>query len=290
MFTQAHREISRLNPEDNFLFEERYKDDFDFPIHFHPEYEINFIHNAKNARRIIGDSTEEIGDLDLVLVGPNLVHGWELHNCKSKKIHEITIHIPQDIVTQRTLSSKIFKQLKDMLHRSKHGILFSRETALKIKPRLKALPKITGVSYYLEFLSILDHLAKSSNQRMLSNLRVETTDFQNSDQIKKVYNYIQKNFHRKITLDEISEIVNMSPTSFNRFIKHRTGQTFVSYVNHTRISYASRLLLETDLNIGEICYKSGFSNNANFNKLFKKNKGCTPKEFKKQFIKTKRVL
>lgn len=290
MFPEAHREISRLNPEDNFLFEERYKDDFDFPIHFHPQYELNFIHNAKNARRIVGDSSEEIDDLDLVLVGPNLVHAWELHNCKSKKINEITIHIPKDILTERTLSSKMFKPIKDMLNRSKHGVHFSRETILKIKPRLKTLPKKSGVQYYLEFISILDALAKSSNQRMLSNLSAEKTDFQNSHIIKKVYDYIQQNFNRKITLDEISEIANMSPTSFNRFMKNRTGKTFVSYVNHTRISYASRLLLDSNLSIGEICYKSGFSNNANFNKVFKKAKDCTPKEFKNQFIKTKRIL
>jgi len=290
MINNAHREITRLIPEDSFLVEERVKDDFDFPIHFHPEYELNFIYRGKGVRRIIGDHTEIIDELELVLVGPNVVHGWELHNCSCKEIYEITVHIHDDLLNEKTLSRRIFKPIKDLFNRAKHGILFSKETTVQMMPRLMALPRIHGIKYYLEFIAILDDLAKSENQKMLSNSSVEKTDFQNSDQIKKVYDYIQANFKRTITLNEISELVNMSPVSFNRFIKKRTGQTFVTYINRTRISFASRWLLETDLSIGEISFMCGFNNIANFNRLFKKEKNCTPKEFRHEFVGTKRVL
>jgi AraC-like DNA-binding protein len=82
----------------------------------------------------------------------------------------------------------------------------------------------------------------------------------------------------------------MSPVSFNRFIKNRTGKTFISYINDTRISFATRWLLETDQSIGEISFMCGFNNIANFNRLFKKAKKCTPKEFRNEFVGTKRVL
>ena len=85
MHKDIHREVTQLAPEDSFLVFDRVKDDFDFPIHFHPEYELNFISNGKGVRRIVGDSIEEIDALELVLVGPNLVHGWELHHCTSTK-------------------------------------------------------------------------------------------------------------------------------------------------------------------------------------------------------------
>ena len=290
MIQNAHREITRLIPEDSFLVEERVKDDFDFPIHFHPEYELNFIYKGKGVRRIIGDHTEEIEDLELVLVGPNIVHGWELHNCTCKEIYEVTMHIHNDLLGDKMLSRRIFKPIKEMFNRSKHGILFSRETTNDIMPRIMVLPRITGIRYFLEFVSILNDLANSEGQTMLSNSSVEKDDFHNSDKIKKVYDYIQENFSETITLNEISALVNMSPVSFNRFIKKRTAQTFVHYLNDTRISFASRWLLETDLSIGEISFKCGFNNIANFNRLFKKTKNCTPKEFKKQFIGVKRVL
>lgn len=103
------------------------KDKFDFPIHFHPEYEINFILNGKGVKRIVGDHIEEIEEIELVLVGPNLHHGWELHNCKNKKIHEITIQFHNNLFDETLLSRRIMMPIKDMFNRSIHGILFSKK-------------------------------------------------------------------------------------------------------------------------------------------------------------------
>ncbi len=290
MRSSVHREITQLSPEDSFLVYERIKDDFDFPVHFHPEYELNFISKGSGVRRIIGDHTNVIDDVELVLVGPNLTHGWELNKCTCKEIHEITIHIQHDLLNDKMLSRRIFKSIRDMFNRSKHGILFSQEITTKVKPRLMALPKLHGINYFLEFISILNELAVSENQTLLSTQFSEMNDFQNSESIKKVYEFIQENYHRKIALDEISQLVNMSAVSFNRFIKKRTGKTFINYVNDTRISYASRALIETEKSIGEISFQCGFNNIANFNRIFKRSKDCTPSEFRKEFVGMQRVL
>ncbi|OEK09501.1 transcriptional regulator [Flavivirga aquatica] len=283
MLDNIHREITQLTPEDSFLVFDRVKDDFDFPIHFHPEYELNFIQNGKGVRRIVGDNIEEIGDIELVFVGSNLIHGWELHKCESKKIHEITIHINHDLLGEKMLARNIFKPIKDMFDKSTYGILFSEKVSMEMVPRLINLTKIDGIDYYLEFISILYDLANSRNQRMLSTTFSQKRNFENSSKIKKVYEYIQNNFDKKISLKEISELVNMSPVSFNRFIKKRTGKTFVVYVNTTRISQASKMLLETDLSVAEISFKCGFNNIANFNRIFKKEKNATPSEFRAEF-------
>ena len=290
MRTSVHREITQLSPEDSFLVYERVKDDFDFPIHFHPEFELNFIHKGEGVRRIIGDHTNIINDVELVLVGPNLTHGWELNKCTCKEIYEITIHIQQDLLDEKMLSRRIFKCIKDMFNRSKHGILFSQEITMEIMPRLMALPKLHGINYFLEFISILNELAISKDQTLLSTQFSEMNDFQNSESIKKVYEFIQENYHRKIALEEISQLVNMSAVSFNRFIKKRTGKTFINYVNDTRISYASRALIESEKSIGEISFQCGFNNIANFNRIFKRCKECTPSEFRKEFVGMQRVL
>ena len=290
MRNEVHREITQLSPEDSFLVFERVKDDFDFPIHFHPEYELNFIYHGQGVRRIVGDHSGEITDIELVLVGPNLVHGWELYKCRCKEIYEITIHIQQDLLNDKMLSRRIFKGIRDMLNRAKHGILFSEASTLKVMPRLMALPQLNGIQYFLEFVAIMNELADSSDQKLLSTQASEFHDFQNSHSIKKVYEFIQENFHRKIRLSEISQLVNMSPVSFNRFIKSRTGKTFINYVNDTRISYATRWLIETEKSVSEISYDCGFNNIANFNRVFKKAKNCTPTEFRREFKGMKRVL
>jgi hypothetical protein len=57
----------------------RIKYNFYYPLHYHEEFELNFIKNAKGVKRVIGDPMEDIEDLELVLFGPNLQHVWHTH-------------------------------------------------------------------------------------------------------------------------------------------------------------------------------------------------------------------
>ncbi len=283
MSENINREITQLKSDDVFLIIDRVKQKFDFPIHFHPEYELNFILNGKGVRRVVGTSMEEIDDIELVLVGPNLEHGWETHNCTSQNIYEITIQFHGDLFNNKLLSLKNFKPLQDLFKKSKHGILFDRNTAMKLMPRIKELNSTDGVSDFIKLLKLLEELADAKAPRLLSSNVVRDSDYDNSDRIKKVQEFIKQNHSRKISLKEICALVNMSPSSFNRFIKKRTGKTFIEYMNDERISHAIKLLIETDMSIGEIAYKCGFNNIANFNRFFKKSKNVTPSEFKSEF-------
>lgn len=290
MENNVHREITPLTSQDCFIVFDRVKDQFNFPIHFHPEIELNFIANGKYVRRIVGDSMEEIGDLELVLVGPGLVHGWVQHNCTSINIHEVTIQFHSDLFNKEFLARSIMKPIKDMFDRAAHGILFSEEIGIRLAPRIKKVSKLTGMDYFLELQSIFYDLAISRNQRLLSTTTVRLEDFENSDRLKLLYNFIQDNYANKVSLTQVSALLNMSSVSFNRFIKERMGKTFVDYLNAVRIGYASQMLIEKDLGISEIAHRCGFNNIAHFNRIFKKNKGATPSKFRKDFSGIKRVL
>jgi AraC-like DNA-binding protein len=291
MTTQKfHREIPPLTKGDSFLVFDRLKDTFDFPIHFHPEYEINFIQNGKGVKRIVGDHIEEIEDVELVLVGPNLYHGWELNKCKNKDIHEITIQFHNDLFSESLLGRRIMMPIKEMFNRANHGILFSKKTGAELGERLSRISKRDGMDYFLEIISILHDMANSRNQRLLSTFTVDSDVFEDDDKMKLVYEYIQKKFSDKITLDDVSDVARMSPVSFNRFIKKRTGKTFVNYLNDIRIGYAARWLVEKDLSISEIAFKSGFNNIANFNRIFKSIKNTTPSQYRDEFYGLKRFL
>ncbi len=287
---KVHREITPLSNEDSFLVFDRVKNEFDFPVHFHPEFELNFINNCKGVRRIVGDSMEEIDDIELVLVGPNLYHGWETYNCTTKNIHEVTIQFQENLFNEAFLSRSIMKPIKDMFRRSTHGILFSKKTTKEAAPRILQVSKLDGIDYFLELMSILYDLANSRNQRLLSANTFRKENYDNNDNIKKVYDYIQENHSAKITLAEMADLVNMSGVSFNRFIKKHTGKTFVEYLNDVRVGYAARWLIEKDLSISEIAFICGFNSIANFNRVFKKCKNRTPSQYREDFIGIKRVL
>ncbi|KOS05862.1 transcriptional regulator [Flavobacterium akiainvivens] len=285
-----HREIPPLTKGDSFLVFDRLKDTFEFPIHYHPEYEINFILGGKGVKRIVGDHIEEIDDVELVLVGPNLHHGWELGRCKNKDIHEITIQFHNDLFSDAMLERRIMMPIRDMFNRSNHGILFSKKTGTELAERISRISKLDGMDYFLEIISILHDMANSRNQRLLSTYTVDNDVFEDDDKMKLVYEHIQKRFSEKITLDEVSDVASMSPVSFNRFIKKRTGKTFVNYLNDIRVGYAARWLIEKDLSISEIAFKSGFNNIANFNRIFKSLKNTTPSQYREEFYGMKRFL
>ena len=147
-----------------------------------------------------------------------------------------------------------------------------------------------GMDNFMELFSILYDLAISRNQRLLSTLSVQPANFEKSNKIKVLYEYVQKNYSNKITLSEAANLMNMSNVSFNRFIKKRTGKTFVDYLNEVRIGYASKFLVEKDLSISEIAFICGFNSIANFNRVFKKLKSRTPTQYRDDYSGIKRVL
>lgn len=278
------REIIPLTNSDCFTIFTRNKAEFDFPLHSHEELELNFVSNASGARRIIGDHIGIISDFELVLVGSNLPHVWETHQCKSKKITEVTIQFHKDFLDEKFLRRNQMSFMRKMFDLSSRGILFSEETIKNIMPRLQLLTQKQGFDSVLELLSVLHDLSVSRNMQSLSNSTFSNTEFSyNSRRIDHVMEYINQNFHKNITLAEVAKLVNMTEVSFSRFFKSRTGITFMDSLLESRLGQAARMLIDTTQSVSEIAYSCGFNNLSNFNRLFKKKKGCTPKEYRDDY-------
>ena len=283
------REITPLSQGDCLLVFDRVKSHFDFPVHFHPEYELNYIHAATDAERIVGDHKSYIQEYELVLVGPNVYHGWNNGKCKSNQLHEITIQFHRDLIHESLLARNMMKPIKEMLSRASGGILFDDHTARLIAPRLQELSQRNGMEAFIELISVLHILSVSSHQKVLCPVTVNTSDFANSDRIKKVYEYIAQNYQEKIKVSEMAQLLHMTETTLSRLIKQRTGRSFIDFLNDYRIGFATRWLTETNQSVAEIAFRSGFYNISNFNRTFKKSKGCTPGEYRGSFSGIKRV-
>jgi AraC-like DNA-binding protein len=281
------REITPLTQSDCFTIFARSKKEFDFPLHFHEEYELNFIQNAAGARRVVGDHVDEICDIELVLVGPNLQHGWFTHNCKGKTITEITIQFHGDLFDEKFLQRNQMSFIRTLLQQASRGVLFSEATALAIMPRLMQLPQRHGFDSVLELMSILYDLSTSRNLATLSHLSFHTDmPSYNSRRIERIMAFLNKEFSENITLADAAKIAGMAEVSLSRFFKFRTGKTFIDTLNEVRLGHATRMLIDTTNSINEIAYKCGFNNMSNFNRIFKKKKDSTPKEFRQNYTST----
>jgi AraC-like DNA-binding protein len=283
------KEITPLTQNDCFTIFSRVKDHFDFPLHFHEEFELNLVINAAGAKRIVGDNVEEIDDIELVLIGPNLTHVWLTHNCKDQEITEVTIQWHKDLFDDKMLKRNQLALIRRMFERSARGILFPKEIAQLVSKRLLAINQMQGFDSVLELMSILHQLSTSKSMRMLSDGTFNNDQVLNyhSRRIDKAYEFMNANFHKPISLRDISKLVSMTEVSFSRFIKKRTGNTFIDSLNEIRLGHATKMLIETTHSVAEISYNCGFNNISNFNRFFKKKKQCTPKEFRENFSGTR---
>jgi AraC-like DNA-binding protein len=282
--TKILKEITPLTQSDCFSMFSRSKKEFDFPLHFHEEFELNFIQNAAGAKRVVGDHVEEIGNTELVLVGPNLQHGWFTHKCSDKIITEITIQFHRDLFDEKFLNRNQMSFIRTLLQRSSRGVLFSEATTLSIMPRLIQLPQKHGFDSVLELMSILHDLSTSRNFRTLSDVSFNTETLSyNSRRIEKIMAFLNNNFNETVTLGDAAKIAGMAEVSLSRFFKLRTGKTFIDTLNEVRLGHATRMLIDTTNSINEVAYKCGFNNMSNFNRIFKKKKDSTPKEFRQTY-------
>jgi AraC-like DNA-binding protein len=285
------REITPLTSSDCFTIFSRTKSGFDFPLHTHEEIELNFIMNAGGARRIVGDHIGDIGELELVLVGSNLPHVWQMHKCESSDIKEVTIQFHKDLLDEKFLKRNQLSFICNMLERAAQGISFSKTTIAQLAPRLMVLNQKNGFDSVLELLSILHDLSISRNIQILSNSSFTNTNLSHhSRRIRVAVDYMKLNFHKPIKLTEVARLANMTEVSFSRFFKTRTGITFIDSLLELRLGHASRLLIDTNQSISEIAYSCGFNNLSNFNRIFKKKKGCTPQEFRENYSYDSRVF
>ena len=122
---------------------------------------------------------------------------------------------------------------------------------------------------------------------MLTDLLIDSNIIKNkedtSSPIFTAINYIQNNFREKITLDELANNSCLSLYYFSRLFKKETGYTPYQYITNVRINRAKTLLINSNLQIKEICFECGFNSESNFVTCFKDLSGVTPSNFRVQY-------
>jgi len=288
------REITPLTEEDCLYVVSRYKHGFEFPVHYHTEYELNYMEGAAGAERVVGDSIETVGDYDLVLIGSSeLEHGW-INGAMDPDtdVFEITIQFNGGLIPEKLLEKKQFASLKNLFEQAARGVSFSLPAILKCKPLLNSLTCETKGFYTMTtFLNLLYELSLDTGMRTLSSQSfAHVEQMTRSRRVKAVCSYIDKHYASPIHLKDLADLTNMSEGALSRFFRQQTGTSVSDYIVEQRIGKAARELVETNKPIAEICYSTGYNNISNFNRLFKKLKNCTPREFRDAYRKNQLLV
>lgn len=257
------------------------------PWHYHPEYEIAYIHRGKGTL-FVGDTMVDYDNNEIILLGSNLPHEWRSEINKEPDLYSETVsaHFKRSFIGESFYDLSEVSRLNDLLEKSSRGVRVNDSfTKTYIKEKLLVLPETLGLKRIIKLLQILHKISESPGLTYLSsNSFTNSFDSSQDHRINKVYEYVMKNFQNSVSISEVAELVTMTNTSFCRFFKERANKSFISYLNEIRVGYACKLLLEGELTVSQISYESGFGNVSNFNKQFKKIKMITPTEYIEEFF------
>ena len=257
------------------------------PIHFHEELQITYVLKGEGTLHV-GNSIDKFKSGELFLFGKNLPH--VLRNDRSyyrsdpkKHAQAISIFFNQDKISKYIADIPESKAVRRLIEYSIHGVRVTGKTAYKVFEIMDFLSKAEGFEKFIGLLMILDGISKDTNLEFISSgcvqIKKVTEDLTN---INRVFDYVRTHFQERITLQEIAELVCMSPTTFCRFFKSKTLKTFSRFLVEVRIDNACKLLVENGLNSTECCYECGFNNISNFHRHFRSITGMTPGEYKRR--------
>lgn len=255
------------------------------PFHYHHKLELTYIIESEGTR-FIGNSMERFKPNELVLVGPLLTHCWKndpehfLDN-SNLKAQAIVIHFDLNFLGASFWKVPEMHKINSLLSQSRQGIIFSEELSQRVFNKLNSLQNALDSKKIILFLEILELLSEDENKRILSTvISNQTIKDTNLKRLNRVLDFISNNFTEEISVNQLAELVHLTPNAFCRYFKKHTRKTFKTYLNEIRIDYACNLMAEEQSPIYEIGYKSGFNNVSHFIRTFKKIKGTLPFKYK----------
>lgn len=259
---------------------------FSQPVfHSHPELELVLILEGYGTR-IIGETVEHFEAGDMVFIGPNVPHVWlsdEAFYKENTNLHSrviVTYFNPskfKDVLE----SVKEMNSIRQMINQSSKGIRVFGDTRNVITEKLFHLINKTGFEKIEGILQIMHLISTTTERDFIISNDVQENESHNSDRLIEVINFIKKNLQEPISLKQVADIACMTEQSFCRYFRNRTKKSFSQYLLDQRISYACKLLIQTDKSISEISNLSGYRSSSHFCKVFKNHINQSPYQYKR---------
>ena len=250
-------------------------------LHQHNEIQISYVEQGAGTI-IVGDTINDFGPNDILVLGGYVPHVFRTD------INFSPLTVVYTLFFDRKSFGKHFFDLPDMesttefFNESEYGMKIQTRKKKLVKQFLK-LSKQNKVQRIATLLKIIDHITKAEKTALSSFVYKKKYTDDEGKRMNDVFNYAMENFMEPITLEEISEVANMSKNAFCRYFKKRTNKTFFQFLIEIRIENACKLIFNSpDVSIASISEQCGFQNTANFNRKFKEIKGVTPTHYRIQ--------
>jgi AraC-like DNA-binding protein len=248
--------------------------------HFHPEFEIVYVPHG-DGKRFVGDRMTRFCGGDLVLLGPNIPHNAFNFGFESPEYEEIVVQFKSETAGEIAGIFPEFQSIAALLDRARAGVAFHGEAKHRVGGMIREMAGLNGFHRLLKLFEVLWELSAVATTEDLDAVGFLSMSPVHTGRIAKVYQLIQADFHRELSTREVARKLAMTESSFCRFFRGATGNTFKTALTEVRIRKASALLLHSDVPVSRVAVQTGFNNISLFNRTFKKIMGQTPGQYRR---------
>ncbi len=246
--------------------------------HYHPEVELTFMAQGQ-ARMQVGDHVTTCQAGDLVVLGPDLPHDFNPAD-PSISCEFFVAQFRREVLSGFPELSGV----QGFLDNAGGGLLL-RNTPSDLAGffgDIAEAPPVRRLALLLDILATLKEIEEKRWQPLSRRAVVrQVAEGKNHQRLQVVIECILENFHRRIGLEEMANLVHMAPPSFSRWFRHTIQMTFTDYLNRVRIEECCRQLRFTDKRVTMIAKDCGFESFSSFNRQFRRLKHCTPGEWRR---------
>jgi AraC-like DNA-binding protein len=273
-----------LGSEEGFTFKEIRTRQFSCPWHVHAELEL-ILTLQFCGYRMVGDDITPLTPGDLVLLGPNLPHIWQLdeHRGTRVPVRILLVQFVEEFLGNDFWSIPATHSLRRLFKRAHMGLRIDGQSRERVTRIMLDMRATSGLQRMAQFLTLLEILASESECHVLATAgcSAQLNPF-DQERMDRVFRHITERLDEPVNQQEVARRAGLSNGAFSRFFKLHFGRTFPEFVNELRVGRACRLLTESDQKITNIAFDCGFNNLSNFNRQFIRLKGTTPREFRRQ--------
>lgn len=272
---------------DKTLYMEEHDDaHFYDAAHFHEEYQLTHIVDGRGTL-VVGKNSYPFKPGDSYLFGRNLPHVFKKEaesrsDIKKIRAHHFSIFFSGNALVTFLNQVPESSSIHELLRCADCGLKLNKQQSSALLYKMKRFQHLDDFDKLLGLVYMLEAISKNMPHTALTTEEFKNLHFDEygTRKMTEIFNFIESNHSKKISLSNIAGRFNMNPSSFCRFFKSRTQKTFSQFLIEIRVARACELIREGAHNATETCFESGFTNLSNFHRQFKNVIGMTPTQYK----------
>jgi len=253
-------------------------------LHQHPEIQVMLIEEGEGTL-IAGDYVGRFQPNEVYLIGggqPHVFRSDPVYYQQKLKARSTSLYFNERYFGKELWQAQELSAVRELAETSRHGLQLLPPQAERAAELIHQMASTSGIARAAAFFAFLELVSRPGTSLRKLSLQPGQLRENEESRMNRILEFTFRECQRKIYLEEVAQLANLSVEAFCRYFKLHTRKSYVSFLNEVRVSNACQMLIRQDLSVDQIACRSGFTNASNFNRIFKRITGKRPLEFRRQ--------